>query len=218
MRAQGHEVLNLGIGSPDLPPSPATVDALATSALNPEHHAYQSYVGIPALRQAFADWYQTYFGVALNPADEILPLLGSKEGILHIAMSYLEPGTEALVPNPGYPTYRAASLLAGASLREYDLTEASGWLPDLDVLAAQDLSRVRVMWVNYPNMPTGAHATPDFFEKLIAFGKTNGILVVNDNPYSFVLNDQHRSLLAVKGAKDVALELNSLSKSHNMAG
>jgi len=170
------------------------------------------------LRQAFADWYQTYFGVILNPADEILPLLGSKEGIMHIAMSYLEPGTEALVPNPGYPTYRAASLLAGASLREYELTEKSGWLPDLDALAAQDLSRVRVMWVNYPNMPTGAHATPDFFEKLVAFGKTHRILLVNDNPYSFVLNDQHRSLLAMDGAKDVALELNSLSKSQNMAG
>ncbi len=218
MRAQGQDVLNLGIGSPDLPPSPETIDALATSARNPKHHAYQSYVGIPALRQAFADWYQTYFGVTLNPADEILPLLGSKEGILHIAMSYLEPGTEALVPNPGYPTYRAASLLAGASLREYALTEASGWLPDLDALAAQDLSRVRVMWVNYPNMPTGAHATPHFFEKLIAFGKNNNILIVNDNPYSFVLNDRHRSLLAVEGAKDVALELNSLSKSQNMAG
>lgn len=218
MRARGLDVLNLGIGSPDLPPSPATIEALAVSARDPRHHAYQSYVGIPALRQAFADWYQTYFGVTLNPADEILPLLGSKEGILHVAMSYLEPGTEALVPNPGYPTYRAASLLAGATVREYELTEETGWLPDLDALANQDLSRVRVMWVNYPHMPTGAHATGDFFENLVIFGKKHGILLVNDNPYSFVLNDRHRSLLSVEGAKDGALELNSLSKSHNMAG
>ncbi len=218
MRSRSLDVLNLGIGSPDLPPSPDTVEALAGSAQNPKHHAYQSYVGIPALRQAFADWYQTYFGVALNPADEILPLLGSKEGIMHIAMSYLEPGTEALVPNPGYPTYRAASLLAGATVREYDLTEETGWLPDLDALAAQDLSRVRVMWVNYPHMPTGAHATREFFGKLVSFGKKHHILLVNDNPYSFVLNDRHLSLLSIEGAKDGVLELNSLSKSHNMAG
>ncbi|MCY7352317.1 MAG: aminotransferase class I/II-fold pyridoxal phosphate-dependent enzyme [Cytophagaceae bacterium] len=218
MRAQGFDVLNLGIGSPDLPPSAETITALSASAQNSRHHAYQSYVGVPALRQAFAEWYQTYFDVTLNPADEILPLLGSKEGIMHVAMSYLEPGTEALVPNPGYPTYRAASLLAGATVREYELSEERGWLPDLDALARQDLRRVRVMWVNYPHMPTGARATRAFFKELIAFGKAHNILIVNDNPYSFVLNETHLSLLSVPGAKEVALELNSLSKSHNMAG
>lgn len=218
LRAQGFDVLNLGIGSPDLPPSAQTIATLNASALNLRHHAYQSYVGIPALRQAFADWYQRYFNVVLNPVDEILPLLGSKEGIMHVAMSYLEPGTEALVPNPGYPTYRAASLLAGAAVREYELSEQQGWLPDLTVLARQDLSRVRVMWVNYPHMPTGARATRAFFEELVAFGKAHTILIVNDNPYSFVLNETHLSLLAVPDAKETALELNSLSKSHNMAG
>lgn len=218
MKSRGLDVINLGIGSPDLPPSPETIEALSNSAHNPKHHAYQSYVGLPALRQAFAGWYQTYFHVELNPANEILPLIGSKEGIMHIAMSYLEPGTIALVPNPGYPTYRAASLLTGAEVQDYELSAENGWLPDLKALAQTDLSRVRLMWVNYPHMPTGAQATPALYEELVAFGKEHHILIVNDNPYSFVLNETYQSILSVPGAKEVALELNSLSKSHNMAG
>ena len=218
MKSRGLDVINLGIGSPDLPPSAQTIDALSTSAQNPRNHAYQSYVGLPALRQAFATWYQTYFHVELNPANEILPLIGSKEGIMHIAMSYLEPGTVTLVPNPGYPTYKAASLLTGAEVREYDLSEENGWLPDLKALAQTDLSNVKVMWVNYPHMPTGAKATSALYEELVAFGKEHSILIVNDNPYSFILNNEYNSILSVPRAKEVALELNSLSKSHNMAG
>lgn len=218
MNAAGKGVINLGIGSPDLPPSAETIETLAQTSQNSKNHAYQSYVGIPALREAFANWYQTYFGVTLNPVNEILPLIGSKEGIMHIAMTYLEPGTEALVPNPGYPTYRSASLLAGATLREYELSEQNNWLPNLQALSQQDLSKVRLMWINYPNMPTGAPATRSFFEELIQFGKQHNILIVNDNPYSFVLNENHLSILSIAGAKEVALELNSLSKSHNMAG
>lgn len=218
LRAAGHDVINLGIGSPDLPPAPAVIEALTASAQQPQNHAYQSYVGVPALRQAFADWYLRYFGVTLNPAEEILPLLGSKEGIMHVAMAYLEPGTEALVPNPGYPTYRAASTLAGASVREYELTEANGWLPDLDDLARQDLTRVRVLWLNYPHMPTGAKAPRALFEELVHFARERQILLVNDNPYGFILNQEYLSLLSIDGAMDVSLELNSLSKSHNLAG
>ncbi|HOY20497.1 MAG TPA: aminotransferase class I/II-fold pyridoxal phosphate-dependent enzyme [Haliscomenobacter sp.] len=218
LRAEGKNVLNLGIGSPDLPPSEATIDALLESARRTDTHAYQSYQGIPELRRAFADWYWQYFGVRLNPEHEILPLIGSKEGIMHISMSYLEAGDEVLVPNPGYPTYRSVSLLTGASVRDYDLIEARQWQPDLDALAAQDLSKVKIMWVNYPNMPTGAQADKGFFKDLIAFAKQQQILIVNDNPYTFILNENPMSLLDVPGAMDVALELNSLSKAHNMAG
>ncbi len=218
MRASGIDVLNLGIGSPDLPPSAETIEALAETATNPKNHAYQSYVGIPALREGFAKFYQTFYGVALNPVHEILPLIGSKEGIMHIAMAYLEAGDEVLVPNPGYPTYRAASLLTGATVVDYDLSEENGWLPDLKALAQQDLSKVKLMWVNYPHMPTGAKATTAFFEELRDFALAHNILIVNDNPYSFILNDNPQSILAIDGMKEVALELNSLSKSHNMAG
>ncbi len=218
MNAQGHAVLNLGIGSPDLAPSLTTTEVLISAAQNPKNHAYQSYVGIAALRQAFAEWYLKYFKVSLNPANEILPLLGSKEGIMHIAMAYLEPGDEVLLPNPGYPTYRSASLLAGASLRDYELTEDNGWLPDLDALAQTDLSKVKLMWINYPHMPTGAKANYAFFEKLVAFAHQHQILVVNDNPYSFILNEDYLSILSVPGAKETCLELNSLSKAQNMAG
>lgn len=218
LNAAGKHILNLGIGSPDLPPSAETIEALAIAAQNPKNHAYQSYVGIPALREAFAGWYQTYFGVTLNPLNEILPLIGSKEGIMHIAMTYLEPGDIALVPNPGYPTYRAASLLAGATLQEYSLSEENGWLPDLKALANSDLSKVKLMWVNYPHMPTGANATKAFFTELVTFAHQHNILIINDNPYSFVLNEHYLSILSVEGAKEVALELNSLSKSQNMAG
>jgi aspartate/methionine/tyrosine aminotransferase len=218
MQSRGIQVINLGIGSPDLPPSAETIAALSEAAQNPKNHAYQSYIGTPALREAFAQWYQTWYGVSLNPANEILPLIGSKEGIMHIAMTYLEAGDEVLVPNPGYPTYRSASLLTGATLVDYELSESNGWLPDLEALEQRNLSRVKLMWVNYPHMPTGAQATQAFFEKLVAFGKKHTILIINDNPYSFILNDHPLSILSVEGAKEVALELNSLSKSHNMAG
>ncbi len=218
MRAEGKNVLNLGIGSPDLPPSEATVDALIASAKRKDTHAYQSYQGIPELRRAFADWYWEYFGVRLNPDKEILPLIGSKEGIMHISMSYLEAGDEVLVPNPGYPTYRSVSLLTGATVRDYDLVEEKNWQADLDALAKQDLSKVKIMWVNYPNMPTGAQVDPAYFKDLVAFAKAHKILLVNDNPYTFILNENPMSLLSVPGAMEVALELNSLSKAHNMAG
>lgn len=218
MRAQGAQVINLGIGSPDLPPSETTLRTLTDQSLLPHNHAYQSYNGIPELRQAFADWYRQWFGVTLDVNSEILPLIGSKEGIMHIAMTYLEAGDEALTPNPGYPTYRAASTLAGASVREYKLSEANGWLPNLDALATQDLSKVKLMWLNYPHMPSGAVAPGSFFTELVDFAHEHRILLVNDNPYAFILNERLISLLSVPGAKDVALELNSLSKSHNMAG
>jgi LL-diaminopimelate aminotransferase len=218
MRASGIDVLNLGIGSPDLPPSASTIEALANAAQNPKNHAYQSYVGIPALREGIASFYQNAYGVELNPVNEILPLIGSKEGIMHISMAYLEAGDEVLVPNPGYPTYRAASLLTGATVIDYDLSETNSWLPDLVTLAKKDLSKVKLMWVNYPHMPTGAKASKGFFEELRDFALTHNILIVNDNPYSFILNDDPQSILSVEGMKEVALELNSLSKSHNMAG
>lgn len=218
MRNSGIDVLNLGIGSPDLPPSADTIEALANAAQNPKNHAYQSYVGIPALREAMAVFYQYAYGVKLNPINEILPLIGSKEGIMHISMAYLEAGDEVLVPNPGYPTYRAASLLTGATVVNYDLAEANGWLPDLKALAKKDLSKVKLMWVNYPHMPTGAKATKGFFEELRDFALAHQILIVNDNPYSFILNDDPQSILSIEGMKEVAMELNSLSKSHNMAG
>ena len=218
MQSRGIRVINLGVGSPDLPPSPEAVAALNEAAANPKNHAYQSYIGVPALREAFADWYRTWYGVSLNPANEILPLVGSKEGIMHIAMTYLEPGDQVLVPNPGYPTYRAASLLTGATVVDYTLDEANGWLPDLAALSRTDLSRVKLMWVNYPHMPTGAQATRTFYEELVKFGKAHNILIVNDNPYSFILNEQPMSILSAEGAANIALELNSLSKSHNMAG
>lgn len=218
MESRGRTVINLGIGSPDLPPPPAVTEKLASSARRHHAHRYQPYRGIPGLRTAMSNWYRRHFGVDLDPATEVLPLIGSKEGIFHIAMTFLEAGDEALVPNPGYPSYRAATRLAGARPKDYLLPEENGWLPDLESLDKQDLSRVRLMWVNYPHMPTGAVASPDFFEKLIAFAKRHGILLVNDNPYAFILNDEPNSLLASAGANSGCLELNSLSKSHNMAG
>ena len=214
----GKRIINLGIGSPDLPPPPAVTAALSADAELPTAHGYQSYKGVPALREAMSAWYERAYGVTLDPNTEILPLLGSKEGIMHVSMTFLEAGDEVLLPNPGYPTYRAAAQLTGATLRDYDLTAATGWLPDLDALAASDLSRVKLMWVNYPHMPTGTRANPAFLTRLVDFARAHDILLVHDNPYSFILNDQPASLLAVPGARDVVLELNSLSKSHNMAG
>ena len=218
LNAAGRNVLNLGIGSPDLPPSVSAIEKLVAAAQLPTSHAYQGYVGILALREAMSVFYKTHYGVSLNPVNEILPLLGSKEGIMHICMTYLETGDEALLPNPGYPTYRAAVTLAGAKCVDYNLSETNGWLPDLDALSKQDLSKVNLMFVNYPHMPTGAQAPKAFFVALIAFAKQHNILIVNDNPYSFILNEHPLSILSVDGAMDVALELNSLSKSHNMAG
>ena len=218
LRAAGIPVINLGIGSPDLAPSMETIEALTLSAANPANHAYQGYQGIPALREAFAAFYAKHYGVTLDPAHEILPLIGSKEGIMHIAMAYLEAGDVTLIPNPGYPTYQAACSLTGATVQAYELTEANGWLPDLDAIEKQDLSKVKIMWVNYPHMPTGAKADLAFFTKLRDFAIRHSILLVNDNPYSFILNENPISMLAVPDMKEVAIELNSLSKSHNMAG
>ena len=218
MRREGLDVINLGIGSPDQPPSENTVSALIDEARKPTSHGYQSYSGIPALRKGFADWYKKYFHVSLNPDNEILLLMGSKEGIMHISMAFVNPGDEVLVPDPGYPTYSSVTNLVGGIVRKYELSEENGWLPDLKVLEKSDLSKVKLMWVNYPNMPTGARGSVELFEKLISFSRKHQILLVNDNPYSFILNNDYLSLLQVEGAKETALELNSLSKSHNMAG
>jgi aspartate/methionine/tyrosine aminotransferase len=218
MRRDGSDVINLGIGSPDQPPSESTVSALIAEAKKSTSHGYQSYSGIPSLRKAFSDWYKKYFYVNLNPDNEILLLMGSKEGIMHISMAFVNPGDEVLVPDPGYPTYSSVTNLVGGIVRKYDLSEENGWLPDLKSLELSDLSKVKLMWVNYPNMPTGVKASVDLFEKLVAFSRKYRILLVNDNPYSFILNKEYISILSVEGAKDTALELNSLSKSHNMAG
>ena len=218
MRARGINVINLGIGSPDLPPAENVIETLHACALKSNTHGYQSYNGIPALRNAFAGWYKRWFGVGLNPDNEILPLIGSKEGIMHISMAFINQGDEILVPDPGYPAYEAAAKLAGGSVRYYDLTEETGWLPDLDKLESEGLEKVKLMWINYPHMPTGKKATRELFVRLIDLARKYRFLLCNDNQYSFILNEEHLSLLSVPGSKDVAIELNSLSKSHNMAG
>jgi LL-diaminopimelate aminotransferase len=218
MRQSGIDVINLGIGSPDQPPSASTIKALGDEAGKPSSHGYQSYTGIPALRKAFAGWYKKYFNVSLDPEKEILPLMGSKEGIMHISMAFINPGDEVLVPNPGYPTYSSVTSLVGGRIKYYDLDEKTGWQPDIQKLEQEDLSKVRMMWINYPNMPTGAKGSLKLFETLVSFSSRHGILICNDNPYSFILNKEYLSILAVDGAKECTLELNSLSKSHNMAG
>ena len=219
LNAAGANIINLGIGSPDLPPHPSVTAALSATAALPSAHGYQGYQGTPALRGAMAEFYQRHYAVALDPATEIMPLLGSKEGLMHVAMTFLEAGDAVLIPNPGYPTYRAVAEICGAEVREYDLTAATGWLPDLDALAHADLSRVKLMLVNYPHMPTGTAADLPFLTRLVAFARQHEILLVHDNPYGFILNETPPiSLLAVPGAREVALELNSLSKSHNLAG
>lgn len=218
LNKEGKNIINLGIGSPDLPPHPDVIRTLQEEAGKPGVHGYQGYKGIPALRQAFADWYQRWYRVALNPDTEVLPLLGSKEGIMHICMTYLNEGDQALIPDPGYPTYGSAVKLAGGNPVSYLLKEDQDWYPDLEALAATDLSKVKLMFVNYPHMPTGQPMAPGLFENLVSFAKANQILLIHDNPYSFILNDNPLSLLEVPGAKEVVLELNSLSKSHNMAG
>jgi aspartate/methionine/tyrosine aminotransferase len=194
------------------------VARLSDEARKPDVHGYQSYNGSPVLRKAFSDWYRKYFNVSLDPGSEILPLMGSKEGIMHISMAFVNPGDEVLVPDPGYPTYSSVTNLLGAKVRTYPLDEKSGWQPDLEALEKEDLKKVKLMWTNYPNMPTGASGSPGLFSRLVAFALEHNILLVNDNPYSFILNDKYLSLLSVKGAMETALELNSLSKSHNMAG
>ncbi len=218
MNAAGRQVINLGVGSPDLPPSGETIETLCRHAHQSNAHGYQPYVGIPELRKAFAAWYAKWYGVELNPNTEIQPLIGSKEGILHISLAFLNPGDGVLVPNPGYPTYSSVSNLVGARILPYELKEENGWFPDFDALEKEDLSNVKLMWVNYPNMPTGANASAALFEKLVTFGRRHGIIICNDNPYSFILNDQPLSLLSIPGAKDVCIEMNSMSKSHNMPG
>ena len=214
----GKAIINLGIGSPDMPPHESVIKVLQEESAKPNVHAYQSYKGSPILREAVAAWYQKWYGVQLDAASEILPLIGSKEGIMHICMTYLNEGDEALIPNPGYPTYSSAVKLAGGKPVYYNLNEENNWEPDFEALEKTDLSKVKLMWVNYPQMPTGQLPTNELFQYLVAFGKGNNILICHDNPYSFILNDNPTSLLSVEGAKDVVIELNSLSKSHNMAG
>ncbi|MGB4293624.1 MAG: aminotransferase class I/II-fold pyridoxal phosphate-dependent enzyme [Bacteroidales bacterium] len=218
MRQSGIDVINLGIGSPDLPPPPEAIKKLSEEASLPGVHGYQSYNGLPELRKAMCDWYQKYFGVILNPENEILPLIGSKEGIMHISMAFVNPGDEVLVPDPGYPSYTSVTRLVGGVVRTYDLLAKNNWMPDFDLIESTSLSKVKLMWVNYPHMPTGTKASAILFERLIKFAAKHGILICNDNPYSFILNSEHISILSADGAKEYALELNSLSKSHNMAG
>ena len=218
MNAAGKNVINLGIGSPDLPPSEQTIETLCEHARKPNEHGYQPYVGIPELRKGFADWYKKWYDVDLDPKTEIQPLIGSKEGILHISLAFLNPGDGVLVPNPGYPTYSSVSKLVEANLIPYKLKEELGWQPDFEELEKMDLSNVKLMWTNYPNMPTGANASMELYEKLVAFGKKHGIIICNDNPYTFFLNELPLSILAVPGAKDICIEMNSMSKAHNMPG
>jgi aspartate/methionine/tyrosine aminotransferase len=218
MVAEGKPVINMGIGSPDLPAHPKVVAALKESFDYPKVHQYQSYQGLPELRQAIADFYRKYYQYTADPNSEILPLMGSKEGIMHISMAFLNPGDKVLIPNPGYPTYQSVTRLVEAEPVFYNLNAQNQWQPNLEALDRIDLSAVKLMWVNYPHMPTGANANKDTFEKLIVWAKEKDILLVNDNPYSFVLTDQPQSMMSVPGAKDVGMELNSLSKSFNMAG
>ena len=218
MIQSGESVINMAIGSPDLFPSIKVVDEIKNSLSDSFAHKYQSYQGLPELRNAIAKFYNKFFGVELNPSNEVLPLMGSKEGIMHISLAFLNSADEVLIPNPGYPTYLSVTKLVQANPVFYNLSEENGWFPNLSELENKDLSKVKLMWINYPHMPTGASANFDQFEKLLEFAKTNNILLINDNPYSFILNDEYLSLLKVKGYKDFVLELNSLSKSFNMSG
>jgi aspartate/methionine/tyrosine aminotransferase len=216
--AEGKPIINMGIGSPDLAPDATVIQAMIQGMNDAKAHEYQSYQGLPELRQGMADFYEGQFGVTLDPNAEILPLMGSKEGIMHISLAFLNEGDEVLIPNPGYPTYASVTELVQAKAVYYDLNARHHWQPDFEALEQLDLTKVKLMWVSYPHMPTGANGTLELFEKLIAFGKKHQILIVNDNPYSFVLNEEPLSILQIKGAKEVALELNSLSKTYNMAG
>lgn len=216
--AEGRPIINMGIGSPDLAPSEDVIKSIKQAITDPGAHQYQSYQGLPELREAIGNFYEEKFNVVVDPVSEILPLMGSKEGIMHISMAFLNEGDEVLIPNPGYPTYTSVTRLVGGVPKQYDLLAQNGWFPDLDALQQQNLSKVKLMWVSYPHMPTGAIATKEQLEKLVKFAKKNQILLVNDNPYSFVLSNNPLSILSINGAKEVALELNSLSKTFNMAG
>ncbi|WP_036156266.1 pyridoxal phosphate-dependent aminotransferase [Maribacter forsetii] len=218
LMAQGKPIINMGIGSPDLAPSKEVLNAIQDAVLENGAHQYQSYQGLPQLRAAIANFYKKKFRVDADPNTEILPLMGSKEGIMHISLAFLNEGDEVLIPNPGYPTYTSVTKLVGAVPAYYDLTEENGWFPDLEELAKQDLARVKIMWLSYPHMPTGATATKEQFVKMVEFAQKHEILLVNDNPYSFVLNAEPASILSIPNAKEVCLELNSLSKTFNMAG
>jgi aspartate/methionine/tyrosine aminotransferase len=217
MNAEGKDIISLAVGAPDHMPSQKTIDTLCTTARRADVHAYQPYTGIPELRAAYSDWYKRVYNVEIA-GDEVLPLIGSKEGILHVSLAFLNSGDGVLVPNPGYPTYTSVSNLLRANVIRYDLLEEQEWQPDFEALEKMDLTGVKLMWVNYPNMPTGGNASPELFKKLVAFGKKHGIVICHDNPYSMILNDRPLSILSVPGAKDICIELNSLSKSHNMSG
>lgn len=218
LNSEGADIISLGIGGPDRAPSEKVISTLQREAAVENNHSYQSYIGIPELRRAFADWYKEKYGVNLDPEKEILPLIGSKEGVLHVSLAFLNPGDGVLVPDPGYPTYTSVSKLVGADIYTYDLKEENDWLPDFDALERLPLEKIKLMWVNYPHMPTGKQADMTTFRKIVEFGKKHGIVIAHDNPYSFILNKEPLSILQVEGAIDVAVELNSLSKSHNMAG
>ena len=219
LNAEGKDIISLAIGSPDMPPSPSTVDVLCREARRDDAHGYQPTVGIPQLREAMAGFYRRWYGVELDPATEIQPLIGSKEGILHVTLAFCNPGDKVLVPNPGYPTYTSLSKLLGQEIVNYDLLEENGWQPDFRQLESMDLTGVKMMWTNYPNMPTGGRATRELYESIVKFARKHNILVVNDNPYSFILNrDEHLSILQIEGAKECCIEFNSMSKSHNMPG
>lgn len=218
LNAEGKDIVSLAIGSPDMPPSEQTVETLCEVAHRPDAHGYQPTVGTPELREAMANFYRRWYGVEINPATEVLPLIGSKEGILHVTLALVNPGDKVLVPNPGYPTYTSLSKLLGAQIVNYNLDETNGWQPDWKQLEAMDMTGVRLMWTNYPNMPTGANAQMATYERLVDFAKRKNIVIVNDNPYSFILNEKPISLLQVPGAKDCCIEFNSMSKSHNMPG
>ena len=218
MNAEGKDIISLAIGSPDMPPSQQTIDKLCEVANNPNAHGYQPTMGTPELRNAMADFYKRWYNVELNPQTEVQPLIGSKEGILHVTLAFVNPGEQVLVPNPGYPTYTSLSKILGAEIVNYDLMEDNGWQPDFEALEKMDLSKVKLMWTNYPNMPTGGAARMETYERLVAFARKHHIVVVNDNPYSFILNEKPLSLLQVPGAKDCCIEFNSMSKSHNMPG
>ena len=219
LNAEGKDIISLAIGSPDMPPSEATIQTLCDNAKKADAHGYQPTVGIPELRKAMAQFYKRWYGVELNPATEIQPLIGSKEGILHVTLALCNPGDKVLVPNPGYPTYTALSKILGQQIVNYDLREDNGWHPDFAQLEQMDLEGVKLMWTNYPNMPTGGRATRELYEQLVDFARRHHIIIVNDNPYSFILNrDEHLSILQVPGAKECCIEFNSMSKSHNMPG
>lgn len=218
LNAEGRDIISLGIGGPDRPPMPEVIDTLCEAARCDDSHSYQISVGIPQLRQAYADWYRSHFGVVLNPASEIQPLLGSKEGIIQLMLTFLNPGDGGLVPDPGYPTYTSAARLVEAEVFTYDLKAENHWQPDFEALERLPLDRIKMMWVNYPHMPTGAPASLELFERIVDFGRRHGIVIAHDNPYSFILNKTPLSILQIEGAKEICVELNSLSKSHNMAG